>query len=252
MGKLKIISWNVNGLLSALSGDGFAEIKKLKPDVVCIQEIKTDTKPEIINGYCHFWNPSDRKNYSGTAVLTKKEPIAILNGFDSANDDEGRIILTELDGCYVVNVYVPNSQQNLRRRAFRVEWDKALYKYVERLMREKPVILCGDFNVVREEIDFFEENQRQHWKMQGYISDERSGLESLLDLRLVDVFRELNPDKREYSWWSNRLNKRSEDRGWRLDYFLISEELLDGVTEMRHLSEIYGSDHCPILLEVKL
>lgn len=252
MGKFKIISWNLNGLLSCVENNDFIPINSLKPDILCLQEIRTNTEPKVIDNYRHYWNASNRNKYSGTAVLVKNKPVKVINGFDGENDNEGRIITVELEKFYVINVYVPNSQQNLERKAFRNEWDRLLREYVEQLMEDKPIIICGDFNVVRDEIDFYKENERQYWKMQGYISDERSNLESLLDLGLIDVFRELNPEKRGYTWWSNRLNKRQEDRGWRLDYFLISEGLMDSVIDMRHLSDIGGSDHCPIMLEVRI
>lgn len=250
---MKIVSWNLNGLLSTVDNDCFEPIAALKPDFVCLQEIRTNEEPRTLRGYRHYWNHCERNKYSGTALLALKPPISVRNGFDGIfPDNEGRIITAELDGAFLVNVYVPNSQQNLKRRNFRLEWDKALYEYIDGLLCDKPVIICGDFNTVRGELDYFAENERQYFAMQGYASDELSNLEDLLELGLTDVFRELNPDERSYTWWSNRLNRREVNRGWRLDYFFVSDELMQNVVDIKHLTEIKGSDHCPIMLEVRL
>lgn len=255
---MKIISWNLNGLLSCVENGSFNAIADLKPDIVCLQEIRTNEEPKIIAKYKHFFNHCDRQKYSGTAILTAKPPKRVYNGFESDfsdvdfPDNEGRIMTVEFEKLYVVNVYVPNSQQNLERSNYRLEWDTALYDYIDGLIYDKPVIICGDFNTVRSELDFFEENMRQMWSMQGYLSDEQSNLESLLELGLTDVFRELYPTTRSYTWWSNRLNRREVDRGWRLDYFLVSDNLMKNVVDIKHLSDIKGSDHCPIMLEVKI
>lgn len=248
---MRIISWNLNGLLSSVKNNSFEPIKKLSPDVVCLQEIRTKQEPEIIPGYTHFWNHSQRDGYSGTAVLSRKKPLRVIPGFGSGYPDpEGRLLTLEFDNIYVINAYVPNSQKNLKRHAYRMEWDAALREYICELREEKPVVLCGDFNVAREDIDVYEENLRQYWAEQGYTSDERSSLEALLETGLTDVYRHFYPKKRSYTWWSNRLNKRSEGRGWRLDYFIVSNELLLRVSGISHLSDIGGSDHCPIMLEV--
>jgi exodeoxyribonuclease-3 len=151
----------------------------------------------------------------------------------------------------VVNAYVPNAQKNLKKHDFRMRWDEAFREYVCGLNDNKPVIICGDFNVARSEIDIYAENMRQYWAEQGYISDERSNFESLLECGFVDAYRELNPETRSYTWWSNRLNKRSQGRGWRLDYFLVAEELMPSVVEANHLVDLLGSDHCPIDLVVR-
>ena len=249
---MKIISWNLNGLLSCIKHQSFTPINQLLPDIICLQEIRTQQEPIILPDYIHFWHHSQRDGYSGTATLSKKEPLRTIYGFNNEYPDpEGRLLTLEFPKVYVVNVYVPNSQKNLKRHAYRLEWDAALQKYVSQLSEDKSVIICGDFNVAREDIDIYEENLRQYWAEQGYVSDERSSLETLLEMGFTDVYRHLNPGTRSYTWWSNRLKKRTEGRGWRLDYFIISNALIPKVKDMRHLSDISGSDHCPILIEVR-
>lgn len=250
---MKILSWNLNGLSASLKSNALVPIAAQKADVICFQEIRTQDEPVIIDGYFHHWNHGVRDGYSGTAVLLKTKPVYIFNGFlNNFDDAEGRIMTIELERLYVVNAYVPNSQQNLKRQAYRMKWDCAFQEHITELMEYKPVVICGDFNVARSELDIYEGNMRQYWAEQGYASDERSNFETLLELGLCDVFRDLHPDERSYTWWSNRLNKRLEDRGWRLDYFLVSEELMNGVQSIRHMNAIMGSDHCPIALEVAL
>lgn len=250
---MKILSWNLNGLVATLNNGLTNVLDSLGTDIVCLQEIRTNQEPIVLDGYYHFWNHSEREGYSGTAVIMRNNPIRVFNGFvGEMPDDEGRLITVELDSCYLVNAYVPNSQQNLKRQAYRMKWDQALYEHISELLEDKPVIICGDFNVARHDIDIYEENMRQYWAEQGYASDERSDFETLLELGFSDVFRELHPDKRSYTWWSNRLNKRQENRGWRLDYFLVSDELMEDVQQIHHHSDILGSDHCPIELEVIL
>ena len=250
---MRIISWNVNGLLASLKNGVIDTPSEISPDIICFQEIRCQKEPVILDGYTHFWNHGMRDGYSGTAVLLRTNSTNVFNGFTHGfEDNEGRVITVELDGCYIVNAYVPNSQQNLKRQAYRMKWDYAFRDHIAELIEIKPVIICGDFNVARTDMDYYEENMRQNWTERGFASDERSNFETLLELGLCDVFRELNPNLRSYTWWSNRLNKRQENRGWRLDYFLVSDELMDNVRSMTHVTEIMGSDHCPIELEVSL
>lgn len=250
---MKIISWNLNGLLASLKNGVMNVFEDMLPDIICLQEIRTQHEPVILDCYHHFWNHGEREGYSGTAVLTWEKPLRVFYGFlGDFDDEEGRLITIELEKVFVVNAYVPNSQQNLKRQAYRMKWDAAFREHISELMDDKPVIVCGDFNVAREDIDIYAENMRQYWAEQGYASDERSNFESLLEDGLTDVFRALHPDERSYTWWSNRLNKRQENRGWRLDYFLISDELMGSVKSVTHLSDVAGSDHCPIELEVEL
>lgn len=250
---MKIVSWNLNGLIATIDNDALSQLPSIAPDVVCLQEIRTKKEPEILPGFLHYWNHALRDGYSGTAMLLTQKPIRVINGFLSGQpDEEGRIMTAELPECFIVNAYVPNSQKNLKRHAYRLQWDAMFREHIRELMEDKPVIVCGDFNVAREAIDIYGENMRQFWAEQGYASDERSNFETLLELGLVDVFRELHPDKRSYTWWSNRLNKRKEDRGWRLDYFLVTDCLFPSVLSMEHLANVSGSDHCPIVMEVSL
>lgn len=250
---MRIVSWNLNGLISCLKHDSFDAIAALKPDMICLQEIRTQQEPVILSGYDCTWNHGNRDGYAGTAALYRCKPARIMKGLGADDgDDEGRSITLEYDAFFLINAYVPNSQKNLQRHAYRLEWDQMLLDYVEELRNQKPVIIGGDFNVAREDIDIYAENMRQYWASQGYASDERSDLETLLESGLMDAFRTLYPDKRSYTWWSNRLNKRQEDRGWRLDYFLVDECIFDKVEQIIHHTEITGSDHCPIELVIRL
>lgn len=254
---MRIVSWNLNGLNATMKNFPFDGGTLGFPDIVCFQEIRTAAEPDILPGYYHFWNHAEKSGYAGTALLSKTAPLRVSNGLNGYfQDNEGRIIVAEYSSCYVVNVYVPNAQKGgksgLKRQAYRMRWDTALLEYVKELVDRKMVILCGDFNVIRSELDYFEENMRQYWADQGFASDEQSQLETLLELGFVDVFREQNPHKRSYTWWSNRLQKREQDRGWRLDYFIVSKELMLKVKHIEHMSHIHGSDHCPIALEVAI
>lgn len=247
---MKIVSWNVNGI-NACKRKGFLKIlSNLKADVVCCQEIKTRC-PLNTPGYIQFWNPGQRSGYSGTLLLSKKTPLSVQYGFCKEKFDvEGRVIAAEYEQFYVVNLYAPNSQHSPERLNFRIEWDECLLEYLRTLT--KPIILCGDFNVARDYIDVYPENLRNEENPYGFVSEEREGLNQLLNCGFEDVFRTLNPTKEgAYTWWSNRLNKRCENRGWRLDYFLVSSLLMEQVHSVEHLTEILGSDHCPIVLRLK-
>lgn len=192
---MKIVSWNLNGLSSCIQNNSFAPIADIGPDILCLQEIRTQQEPQILPGYQHCWNHGQRNGYAGTAVLYKKESLSVSFGLgDDDADEEGRTIILEYKGFYLINAYVPNSQKNLIRHAYRLEWDQLLIDRVSQLRELKPVIVCGDFNVARAEIDIYPENMRQYWAGLGYASDERSDMETLIELGLVDAFRELNPD----------------------------------------------------------
>lgn len=247
---MKIVSWNLNGILSSLKNNVLEPVISMVPDVLCLQEIRTQQEPVIAEGYIHLWNHCERDGYAGTAMLCRTEPNRVILGFNGGDDAEGRVLTAEYDGFFIVNAYVPNSQQNLQRQAFRMKWDESFREYVSSLKEEKPVVICGDFNVARSELDIYPENMRQYWAEQGYASDERSNFETLIECGFTDAFRHLNPDQRSYTWWSNRLNKRQQNRGWRLDYFLVDDDFLPQLRSVEHLQDILGSDHCPIVLEV--
>lgn len=247
---MKIVSWNLNGLLSSLKNDVFKPVLASGVDMLCLQEIRTQQEPTVADGYFHIWNHSERDGYAGTAILCKHRPLRVIRGFYGENDPEGRTLTVELERCFLVNAYVPNSQQNLQRHAFRMEWDEGFREFVCWLRDEKPVIICGDFNVARTELDIYPENMRQYWAEQGYASDERSNFETLIECGFSDVFRQLHPEERSYTWWSNRLNKRQQNRGWRLDYFLVDDDLMDTIHSVEHMQSVLGSDHCPITLEI--
>lgn len=232
---MKIVSWNLNGLIATMNNGALKVLEDEMPEIICFQEIRTHKEPIVMEGYHHYWNHSNRDGYSGTAVLSWDEPIRVFNGFaDGSEDEEGRIITLEFEAFYLVNAYVPNSQQNFKRKAYRMTWDLSFREHLAELIEEKPVIVCGDFNVARSKLDIYEQNATRESMETGFATDEQSNFETLLELGLYDVFRELYPEKRSYTWWSNRLNKRGENRGWRLDYFLVSEDLLDKVREMHH------------------
>lgn len=246
---MRIISWNLNGLPATLESGCLKAVEKLRPDVLCLQEIRTEREPNVIKNYRHIWNHAVQSNYSGTVTITRYKPIFIDKGFDYS---EGRIITTEFEKIFVVNVYVPNSQLNLKRHEYRLQWDEKFFDYICELKDEKPIVICGDFNVTRSALDVFESHDKMQAKELGFLSDERNNLELLLSEGFVDVFRELNPTTRSYTWWSNRLNQRDINHGWRLDYFIVSENLMEKISAVEHLTEILGSDHCPIMLELAL
>ena len=251
---MKIVSWNVNGIIPCLVNGSFEPLYELGADLICIQETRTNERPDAVPGYHHYWNSSIRGGYAGVMSAVRKEPILVKYGLGNADlDQEGRLVTLEFEGFYSVNAYFPQSQGSIARHNFRMEWDEALREKLIVLDEQKPVILCGDFNTTRSSLDVYPENERLVWAEQGYMSEERESLEELLESGFTDVFRSLYPEQAEaYTWWSNRLRKRKENRGWRLDYFCISDRIVEQVTAIKHLTEIYGSDHCPVMLEIKL
>jgi exodeoxyribonuclease-3 len=231
-------------------------ITETDADILAIQETKMNTLMSDFppRGYTADWNCGERLGYSGTVCLYKKQPLSIRHGFGEARfDAEGRLITLEYPSFYFVNAYVPNSQGGLDRWYYRLDWDAAFAEYLEYLQGRKPVIVAGDFNVARDYIDIFPENLRNDENPPGFLSEERDGLNALLDMGLSDVFRNLHPtQERAYTWWSNRLNKRAENRGWRIDYFLVSESLMPRVESCEIRSDVYGSDHAPVELTINL
>lgn len=245
----KIVSWNLNGLMSCIESGSTKPIMGLDPAVICFQEIRTQQEPVVYPKYHHFWLHSERDGYAGVLSMSLQEPLNVRYGVgDPRLDREGRLIALEFDNFWSVNAYFPQSHGKLDRHIFRMDWDEALLDLMLELDEKKPVVLCGDFNVTRGPIDFFPENTRLMWAEEGYMSEERDDLETLFENGFTDVFRWKYPEEVSYTWWSNRLNKREENRGWRLDYFVVSDRLLPKVDYIHHFTRLTGSDHCPIML----
>jgi len=252
---VKISSWNVNGLKACI-GNGLTDyLKVTSADIIALQETKVNAAiDEVIPpGYKAIWNHAERPGYSGTLCMSRHKPLSVKYGLGVPKlDTEGRLITLEYSAFYFLNVYVPNSQGSLDRWYYRLDWDVAFSEYIESLQSLKPVVIAGDFNVAHHHIDIYPENLRNDKNPRGFTSEERDAFQSLLDLGLTDVFRELNPDLRAYSWWSNRLHKRKEDRGWRIDYFLVTDDLLKKIKSCRIRDDVFGSDHAPLELVISL
>lgn len=247
---IKLISWNVNGLRACLNKDFEKSFAGLDADVFCLQEIKlkegqTDYAPD---GYYCFWNYAQKPGYSGTAMFTKQKPINVTYGIGmEKHDSEGRVITAEFDKFYLITCYTPNSQNELARLGYRMEWEDDFRDYLIGLDKNKPIVLCGDLNVAHNEIDL--KNPKTNRKNAGFTDEEREKMTRLLDSGFVDTFRFLHPDTEgEYSWWSYRFKAREKNAGWRIDYFIVSERLKDAVSKAKIHQEIFGSDHCPIEL----
>lgn len=251
---MKFISWNVNGL-RACDGKGFREaFKALDADFFCLQETKMQPHQLDItfDGYQSFWNSAEKKGYSGTAIFTKHTPLSVAYGIGvEAHDHEGRVITLEMPNFYLVTVYTPNSQDGLRRLDYRMEWDDAFRSYVKSLDAKKPVVMCGDMNVAHTEIDL--KNPKTNRKNAGFTDEERAKFTTLLNAGFTDTFRFLNPTTEGiYSWWSYRFKAREKNAGWRIDYFLVSNSLQDKLQNASIHTEIYGSDHCPVEVDINL
>ena len=249
---MKFISWNVNGLRAVFS-KGFPDIiKELDADFVCLQETKMQAGQldAELPTYTSYWNFADKKGYSGTAIYTRHEPLSVAYGIDiPEHDTEGRVITLEYPDFYLVTVYVPNSQDDLRRLGYRVTWEDAFRAYLGELDKKKPVIVCGDLNVAHKEIDL--KNPKSNRRNAGFTDEERGKFQELLDAGFVDTFRHFYPDQRDiYSWWSYRFKARERNSGWRIDYFVTSERLVPRLTSAKIHTEIYGSDHCPVELVI--
>ena len=249
---MNIISWNVNGF-RAIIKKGFEDIfQEMDADIFCIQETKLqadqhDFTPE---GYHQYWNYAEKKGYSGTAIFSKTEPLNILYGIDQAeHDTEGRVITAAYEEFYLVNSYTPNSQRELARLSYRMEWEKAFLDHIQKLDASKPVILCGDLNVAHNEIDL--KNPSSNRIHAGFTDEEREKLSILLDEGFIDTFRYLYPDlEGAYTWWSYMNNARKNNSGWRIDYFIVSKRLAEAVDDQIIHNQIMGSDHCPIELKI--
>jgi exodeoxyribonuclease-3 len=267
MKEIKIISWNVNGLRAILNKGFLDNIKKLKPDILCLQEIKVhpeqlDDKIKELKYDFIFWNPANKKGYSGTALFSKIKPLNVKFNVDSEEDNkkllvnEGRLIIAEFDTFYLLNVYVPNAKRDLSRLNLKTkEWWPTLIKYLNKLKEKKDIILCGDLNVAHTEIDLKNPQSNKTTKTKpghaGFTDTERKDFDKLLDNGFVDVFRFKYPNKIQYTWWSYMFKAREKNVGWRIDYFIVNKEFLPKIIDTKILDNIFGSDHCPIELTIK-
>ena len=248
---MKFISWNVNGFRSAL-GKGFGEFfDDADADFICIQETKMQVGDADFSrdGYYSYWNSAEKKGYSGTAIFTRHEPISVKYGIGiPEHDTEGRAITLEYDNFYLLCVYTPNAQRELARLDYRMSWEDALRGYISSLDKVKPVIYCGDLNVAHEEIDL--KNPKTNHFSAGFSDEERAKFGELLSSGFKDTFRTLHPDTVKYSWWSYMYHAREKNVGWRIDYFVVSDRLMPEVKESSILTDVMGSDHCPVMLEI--
>lgn len=249
---MKFISWNVNGLRACV-GKGFEDIfRSLDADFFCLQETKMQHGQLDLQfeGYHSFWNYADKKGYSGTAIYARHAPLNVTYGIDiDEHDHEGRVITLEYDNFFLVTVYVPNSQDELKRLDYRMKWEDDFRNYLLSLDKMKPVVVCGDLNVAHKEIDL--KNPKTNRRNPGFTDEERSKMTALLDCGFVDSFRYLYPEKEGvYSWWSYRFRAREKNIGWRIDYFLASKRLADNITDAVIHTEIFGSDHCPVEVDI--
>lgn len=249
---MKLVSWNVNGIRAVLKKGFLDFVSEADPDIICLQETKAqpDQIDFTIDGYHMYFHSGERKGYSSTAVFTKKEPLSISYDFDSEHDHpkEGRVMTLEYDDFYLVNAYVPNAKEQLARLDYRMFWEDEMLEHLNKLDKIKPVIYCGDLNVAHEEIDL--KNPKSNRKNPGFSDEERAKMTTLLNSGFVDTFRYLYPEKVEYSWWSYRFNARANNAGWRIDYFVVSESIIDKVKDSKILMDVMGSDHCPVQIEI--
>ncbi|HAO6431610.1 TPA: exodeoxyribonuclease III [Listeria monocytogenes] len=251
---MKLISWNVNGLRAAVK-KGFLEyFEEVDADIFCLQETKLqEGQIELdLPAYKDYWNYAVKKGYSGTAIFTKVEPLSVQYGLGVLeHDTEGRVITLEFEEFFMVTVYTPNSQAELKRLDYRMTFEDAILEYVKNLDKTKPVVLCGDLNVAHEEIDL--KNPKTNRKNAGFSDEERAKFSAFLDAGFIDSFRYFYPDLTDaYSWWSYRMNARARNTGWRIDYFVVSERLKDKLVDAKIHADVLGSDHCPVELELNL
>lgn len=249
---MKLLSWNVNGLRAVLRKNFLDFLADEKPDLLCLQETKAS--PDQVEqlwpaAYTTYWNTAERKGYSGTAIFTKARPLQISTGIGHADHDrEGRVLTAEFDEFYVVNVYVPNSQRELTRLAYRQQWDHDFLHYLKKLERRKPVIFCGDLNVAHTELDLA--NPKANVHNHGFTPEERAGFSALVGAGFIDTFREFEPGGGHYTWWSPMSGARARNVGWRIDYFLVSTALRPRLQRAFIRADVPGSDHCPVGIEI--
>lgn len=251
---MKLLSWNVNGLRACVRKGGIQDALESGAEVICLQEVRALPLQVALSfpGYSMFWNPALKRGYSGTAILTRLSPLGVCPGLGIAElDTEGRVLTMELERVFVVNVYTPNVQRELGRLPYREEqWDPQFLKFVRRLEKQKPVIFCGDLNVAHQDIDIARPGPNRG--NAGFTDEERAGFGRILKAGFIDTFREFESEGGHYTWWSNRKGVRERNIGWRIDYFLISGALRPRLTSAAILSQVYGSDHCPITVDLDL
>lgn len=251
---MKFVSWNVNGLRACVKKGFLDYFNKIDADIFCIQESKLQEGQIVLEleGYHQFWNYALKKGYSGTAVFTKKKPISVKYGVgENESENEGRIITLQFEDFYLVNVYTPNSQRDLARLSYRLEWEEELRTYLQELDQLKPVVYCGDLNVAHNEIDL--KNAKSNHGNSGFTTEEREKMTTLLNSGFVDSFRYVYPDAEgAYTWWSYMMKVRERNIGWRIDYFIVSERLKNSIQAAEIHSEVMGSDHCPVVLEMDI
>mgnify|MGYP004658649547 FL=1 len=249
---MKLISWNVNGIRACLN-KGFSEFfKDANAEIFCLQETKCQLGQVELNfdGYESYWNSAEKKGYSGTAIFTKVKPINVTYGIGiEEHDKEGRIITLEFEKFYLVTNYTPNAKRELERLEYRMEWEDEIRNYLLKLKKTKPVIMCGDLNVAHEEIDL--KNPKTNKGNAGFTNEERGKMTELLNAGFIDSYRYLYPEKIDYSWWSYMGHAREKNVGWRIDYFIVSNDFRENIKEATIYTEILGSDHCPVGLEIK-
>lgn len=253
---MRIVSWNVNGIRAIIKKEFIESVKNLNPDILCLQETKAQVEEVMqvltpISSYTVYCNSAEKKGYSGTALLYKNKPDSIETKNLMQDENEGRLICTEYSNFYLVNVYAPNAGQKLDRLDYKEKWNAHFLTYLKNLEKIKPVIVCGDFNVAHRPIDL-KNDQANYNKTAGYTQIEIDGMDAIIDGGFVDSFRNFHPDEVAYTFWSYRFNARARNIGWRIDYFLISKTLVDKVKATKIHSEFYGSDHCPVSLEIDL
>ncbi|MBN1175027.1 exodeoxyribonuclease III [Candidatus Woesearchaeota archaeon] len=252
---MQLISWNVNGL-RAVEKKGFVDfVREYTPDILCLQETKAQedqlsSQIKNIDGYTSYFSSAVKKGYSGTAIYTRHKPLRVIHNIGVEEiDNEGRVLAIELQDFFVVTTYVPNAQPELVRMDFRLKYEKEILKFLKKLEKEKPIILCGDLNVAHQEIDLT--NPKANRGNPGFSDEEREAFTNLLNNGFTDTFRALHPEEIKYSWWSYRFSARAKNIGWRIDYFVVSESFMPKVIEADILNEIMGSDHCPVYLKIK-
>lgn len=250
---MKLISWNVNGLRAVLQKGFMDFFESVDADIFCIQETKMQEGQIgnfVLDGYSQYWNSAVKKGYSGTAIFTKIKPINVTYGIGKEeHDNEGRVITLEFEKFYLVNIYTPNSKRELERLEYRMIWEDEIRKYLTNLNKKKPVIMCGDLNVAHEEIDL--KNPKTNRRNAGFTDEERGKMTELLKENFIDSFRFIYPEKIAYTWWSYMANARAKDVGWRIDYFIVSEDIKQNIKDAYIYKDIMGSDHCPVGLELK-